>query len=117
MALLSFDKDTGMQHALLTFRVAGTYAQADDAELTGIPTLISESRRNGKTVTLIDAMRGIPASKAASAIQTMSLKSVTVAGDDVTFELTDGDETTELANGSVPQQDRPFSVVVAFTEA
>lgn len=111
------DSVSDLQVAAVKFTVSGTYVQADNAQLEGVPTLIQNSRRNGKTVTLVDAMRGCHATKSSDPAAIMSLKTVAVSSNDVTFEITDGDESTELAAGAVPTQDRPFEILVAFTEA
>lgn len=106
-----------LQVARIKFTMSGTYAQSDNSLLAGIATLINNSRRNGKTVTLVDAMAGTPATKASNPAAILSVKTVAISSADLTFELTDGDYSTELANGAIPAQDRPFEVLVAFTEA
>lgn len=106
-----------VQLARVKFTVAGTYVQADNAQLVGVPTLIQNSRRNGKTVTMVGVMKGTHATKESSPTSIMSLKTVAISSADVTFELTDGDESTELAAGAVPGQARPFEILVGFTEA
>lgn len=109
---------SALQVVQILFTVSGTYAQADDGILSGVPTLINNSRRNGKTVTLVDAMCGHPATKAADAAQIMALTTVAVSGSDITFEITDGDFTTEYADATaVEAQARPFALLVSFTEA
>jgi hypothetical protein len=109
---------SALQAVQILFTVSGTYAQADNGILAGIPTLIGNSRRNGKTVTLVDAMCGHPATKESDAAQTMALKTVAVSGSDVTFEITDGDFATEFADATaVPAQARPFALLVSFTES
>lgn len=102
---------------LFTMSSSDTYAQVDNSSLVGVATLIQNSRRNGKTVTLVDTMRGQHATKSSDPTAILSLKTVAISTNDITFEITDGDETTELANGAIPAQDRPFSLLVAFTEA
>ena len=102
---------------LFTMSSSDTYAQADNSKLASVATLIQNSRRNGKTVTLVDVMRGQHATKSSDPTAIMSLSTVAISTADVTFALTDGDETTELANGAIPAQERPFSILVAFTEA
>lgn len=113
------DAVTGLQVAEILFTMSGTYAQADDSILTGIAALIQDSRRNGKTVTLVDTMRGQPASSPAGAPTTfMSIKTVAISTADITFEITLGDYTTEYTDATaIATQDRPFSMLVAFTEA
>lgn len=112
------DAVTGLQVAEILFTMSGTYAQADDSILTGIATLINNSRRQSATITLVDTMRGQPASKAADPTAIMSIKTVAISTNDITFEITDADYTTEYANATaLVAQDRPFSLLVAFTEA
>ncbi len=41
------DRDV-LQAAIVYFTLSGTYAQADNAILSGVPTLIQNSRRNGR---------------------------------------------------------------------
>jgi len=107
-----------LQIAEILFTMSGTYAQADDSILTGVGALISASRRNGKTVTLVDCMRSTPATKASDPAVIMSIKSVAISTADITFAITDADYTTEHANATaIPAQARPFSMLVAFTEA
>lgn len=110
--------DAGIQIARIKFTVSGTYAQADNGILSGIPTLIANSRRNGKTATLLDVMKGQRATKATDPTKFMSLKTVAVSTNDVTFEITNESETTEFTDATaVTAQDRPFEILVAFTEA
>jgi hypothetical protein len=111
------DSVGGLQVAAIKFTVAGTYDQSDDGILEDIADLIQGSRRNGKTVTLVDVMRGQRATKSTDPTKFMSVKTVAISTNDVTFELTDESESTELGAGAVPAQDRPFEILVAFTEA
>lgn len=106
-----------LQVARLTFTMSGIYAQDDNSILTGVAALIAASRRNGRTATMVDVMAGEPASKASDPAAIMGVKTVAISTNDVTFELTDGDYSTELADGAIPAQERPFSILVAFTEA
>lgn len=112
------DAVDGLQEALVLFTVSGTYAQANNGQLLGVDALIKASRRNGRTVTLVGAMVGQSASKASNPAAFMGLKTVAVSTSDVTFEITDGDYTTEFADATaVPTQSRPFGIRVAFVEA
>jgi hypothetical protein len=106
-----------LQVAEVLFTMSGTYDQASNSSLVGVPTLIQNSRRNGKTVSLVAAMPGTPATKDSDPSAFMGLKTVAISSNDITFELTDGDFTTELAAAAIPAQDRPFMLLVAFTEA
>jgi len=109
---------SALQVVQILFTIAGTYAQADNGILAGIATLIGDSRRNGKTVTLVDAMCGHPATKESDASAIMALKTVAIASADITFEITNGDFSTEFTDATaVPAQARPFALLVSFTEA
>lgn len=105
-----------VQWALVVFTMAGVYDQSANSSLVGVGALISGDRRNGKTVTLRGAMLAQNATKQ-SGNTIMSLKTVAVSTDDVTFEITDGDYSTELAAAAIPAQNTPFGILVAFTEA
>jgi hypothetical protein len=106
-----------LAEVLFTVTSSQTYAQADNGSLAGVATLIQNSRRNGKTVTMVGVAPAQAASKSSDPASYMSLKTVAISTNDVTFEITDGSDTTELANGAVPAQSRPFGLLVAFTEA
>jgi hypothetical protein len=109
---------SNLQIAEILFTVSGTYAQADDGILEDVDGLISASRRNGKTITLVDAMPGHAATKVSDPSAILGLKSVSVSSDDVVFTITNGDFSTEFTDATaVPAQERPFAVLVAFTEA
>lgn len=105
-----------LQVARVKFTLSGTYAQADNAQLQAVNTAIQNSRRNGRTVTLRNAMAGDPATKDSNPAAFMWLKTVAISTNDITFEVTDGDYSTELGAGAVPAQMRPFELLVGFTE-
>lgn len=112
------DAVTPVQQALVLFTCSGTYAQADNGILAGVAALISASRRNGKTCTLLGCMIGQPASNATDLTKILGLKTVAISTADITFEITDNDYTTEFADATaLTAQSRPFGIVVAFTEA
>lgn len=112
------DSVDALNWALVLFTVSGTYAQADNGILSGVPTLIQNSRRNGKTATMRGVCVGQTASKSSDPSAFCSLKTVAISTNDVTFEITDASHTAELADATtVPTQDRPFGILVAFTEA
>jgi hypothetical protein len=111
------DSVSPLQVAEVVFTLAGTYAQADDGIINGVGAAITASRRNGKTVALVDAMPGQPASVASDG-SILGLGAVTVAADTVTFDVNIADYTTEFTNATaLPAMSRPFSVLVAFTES
>lgn len=105
-----------VQVAQVLFTMAGTYDQSANSSLVGVGALISASRKNGKTVTIRDATFADVARKQ-SDNSIMALKTIAISGADVTFEITDGDYSTELAAGAIPAQSVPFSLLVVFTEA
>lgn len=105
-----------LQWSQVLFTMSGVYDQSANSSLLGVATLIQNSRRNGKTVTMRYVTCADVARKASNnAI--MALKTVAISTNDVTFELTDGDYSTELAAGAIPSQSVPFSLLVGFTEA
>ena|SRR6188768_1367154 len=114
---LKSDYAQRVQLAEVLFTVSGTYAAADNGILTGVAALIQNSRRNGQTVTLVGVCGSQAASKSSDPTNYLSLKTVAIASADVTFEVTDNSDTTEIADGAFPAQSRPFGIVVAFTEA
>ncbi len=107
-----------LQEAEVLFTVTGTYAQADDCILSGVPTLIQNSRRNGKTVTMRYVMASTPAQSAVTPTTILGLTSVAISSSDITFGITDNDYSTEYANATaLPATLRPYALKVAFTEA
>lgn len=107
-----------LQVARVQFTISGTYVQADNAKLVGVPTLIQNSRRNGKTVTMVDVMAGTPTTKVSDASKIMALKTLAISSADVTFEITNEDYSTEFTDATaLPDVNRPFEFLVAFTEA
>lgn len=109
--------DPDYQLAEVLFTVSGTYAQADNAILAGVPTLIQNSRRNGKTVTMRAVMAGRPATRADTNAN-LTVKGAAISTNDVTFEVALANWSTEFTDATaVPSQNRPFSILVAFTEA
>lgn len=118
---LKADYAQRVQLAEVLFTItAGTYAQADNGILAGVAALIQNSRRNGKTVTMVGVAPSQAASKASDPSAFLGLKTVAISTADVTFEITDNSDTTELADATAVAswlQSRPFGIVVAFTEA
>ncbi len=111
------DAVTPLQCAEVLFTMTGTYNQSDDSILSDVSGAIESARRNGKTVTLVDACLSQPANEAASLSDILAAKTVAISTDDITFELTEGDYTTELTAAAIPAQNRPFGLLVSFTEA
>lgn len=97
----------------VAFTLAGTYAQADGARLTNVLTRVAAATRQSYSVmTLIDVMRARDGSKADGTGARIGVKTCAISSSDVTFKLTDNSYTTELANGAVPEQSRPLSMLV-----
>lgn len=106
-----------LQVARVQFTVAGTYAQADDGILEGVATLIQNSRRNGKTPTMRGVMLGTPSTRTDTGA-VLTLKTVAISTNDITFEIATSDYSTEFTNATaLPTMNRPFEILVAFTEA
>lgn len=104
--------------ALVLFEVTGTYVQADDATVIDVAGAIEDSRRNGKTVTLVDAMFAQAAQKTTDAAGYMGLKTVAVDGNNVDFEITLDSVSSEYTNSTaLVGNDCPFGILVSFTEA
>lgn len=107
-----------LQVANILFTVTGTYVQADNAILEGVAALIQNSRRNGKTVTLVATLGGTEATSAADPDVYMWCKTAAISTADITFEITLSSFSTEHTNSAaLPATARPFSLLVAFTEA
>lgn len=106
-----------VQVAELFVEISGTYDQAasESVEITNAAAAIQNSRRNGKTVTIIDVMGGQSGYDAAgakhyhfkTAVYSASIIEATI------FEV----GGSELADGSVPALNQPLSVYALFTEA
>lgn len=107
-----------LAEVLFTIATTETYAQANNAILSGVATLIQNSRRNGKTVTLLGCCISQSASKQSNPAAILGIKTVAISTNDITFEVTDADFTTEYADATAMiAQARPFGILVAFTEA
>lgn len=107
--------------ALVTCTVSGTYAQADDCKLLSVATLIQNSMRNGKTVTMRAVAPG-QHSYRSSDNTAFGLKTVAISTNDVTFELTKSTTaayaTTEFDDATaVPTLLGPIGILVVYTEA
>lgn len=94
----------------------GTYAQGatESIEVQSVATCIQNSRRNGKTVTLIAAMGGQSSPTSAGVhyhFKTATLNSTDI--DCTIFEV----GGSEVANGAIPTLAGPLSFYVLFTEA
>lgn len=113
---LKADHSGPIQVAEVLFTATGTYAQADNGILAGVAALIQNSRRNGKTVTMI----GVAPSQAASDLSGnyLGLKTVAISTNDVTFEITLNSPSTEYTDATaLPTISRPFGMSVSFIES
>lgn len=90
---------------------SGTYAQADDAQLTLVPDAIESHWRKGKTITILDACFAAPGDEADVPI---GANTVAVSGTTITFQLTGGDLTTEHASAVLGTMARDVAFYVAF---
>lgn len=96
---------------LVVVTFAGTYAAADDSSTASVNTAIANARRDGKTVTLIDACFCAPGSLAGSIV---GANSTAVSGGTVTAQLTGSDLSTELANGALGTWDHGIGFYVTY---
>lgn len=108
--------DPKWQCAEILFTMSGAYATANGSTLLAVAALITASRRNGMTATLRGVMPGRPGTLQ-SDNSALSLKTVAISTNDVTFKLCGPDWATEIADGAIGAQNRPFSLMVAFTES
>jgi hypothetical protein len=96
---------------------SGTYDQAasESIEITNAKSAIENSRRNGKTVTLVSAMGGQSAYDVSGAKHYEFRTAVVNSGtlDCTIFEV----GGSELADGAIPTLNQTMSVIVKFTEA
>lgn len=107
-----------IQMAQVLFNLTGTYVQADDATVLDVAGAIENSRRNGKTVALIDAICGWKARIASDPATYMALKTLTIDGDNVDFEVTLNSMSSEYTNSTaLVSTSTPFCMVVSFTES
>jgi len=93
---------------------SGTYVQADNAQFTGVggaSGVIAASRRDNKTVTLLDAMFAAPGDEAGTKL---GAKTVAVSTADITCELTGGDLTTEHAGAALGTVGEPVVLAVSY---
>jgi len=121
--VLSDNRENTLQIARVLFTISGTYNQTDNSQITAVATAIQDSRRNGKTVTLKDAMLCQAALDSTNSGLLLGAKTIAVSGADITFELTEGatantlDLSTELSAGTIPTQATPLGFFVSFIES
>ena len=100
-------------NAVISFTITGTYAQADNAQLTGVPAAMQSRMAWGKTPTLLSAMFAAPGDEAGTPIGAGPV--ITVSGTSLTFQLTGGDLTTEHAGAALGTVGKPIALRVCFT--
>ena len=103
-----------VQNAVIHFTISGTYVQADDAQLTGVPAAMRTRMAGGKTPTLLDAMFCAPGDEAGTPI---GCSSVAVSGTTIGFALTGGDLSTEHAGATLGTVGKPIALRVCYTIA
>lgn len=117
---------TPLQAALVLFTISGTYAQANGSQLLAVDAAIQNSRRNGKTVNLVQGMFYQAAFDAGSTTQGLLLciGAVTVSGSNLTFHLYESatpatiDVTDEFADATpLPALGSPLGILVTFYES
>lgn len=101
-----------VMNCLLAATFTGTYAQADDAQLTLVPTAIKDSMRLESTITLISAAFSQRGLEGTTAIGAGPL--CTVSGTSITFPLTGSDLTTEHSSAALGTMNEPLWLFVSF---
>lgn len=102
-----------VQSCVITATFSGTYA-SENAEILAVPTAIQNSRRDGKTVTLLQAMMEFPGDEAGTVI---GAKSVAVSTADLTMDLTQSNLTSEHAGALLGTMTKPIGFRVLYTLA
>jgi hypothetical protein len=93
--------------------VTGTYAQGNDSRLLAVPTAIQNSRRDGKTVTMLGCTMEAPGLEGTTPIGAGPL--FTISGADVVFPLTTSDMATEHSNAALSAFTRPIQFRVTYS--
>ena len=121
VATMAADAVTPIQTARIVFYhdSVNNYDTSAHGKLLAVAALISASRRDGKTITLLGVSSF--ASQAATNASTgtiLALSTVAISGADVTYDVVGSDYATEITNGvPCPAQDYPFGIDVYFTAA
>jgi hypothetical protein len=118
------DQRDPLGRSVVFFTVSGTYAQANNSQLLAVATLIQNSRRNGKTLTMQALSVRQLARKQGAEDVLLGIKTLAISTNDITFEITLGggsnavDLSTEFTDATpLPTQGTPFGVEVLWTEA
>lgn len=99
---------------VVTATFTGTYAQADNAQISAVKTAIQNSRNDGRTVTLLQAMMEHPGMEGTTPI---GAKTVAVSTADLTMELTTSDMSTEHAGAALSTMTAPIGFRVLYSLA
>jgi hypothetical protein len=97
----------------ITAEFSGTYAQGENATITGVDDAIADHGHQGKTVTLIGAMpagSGLEGTDEYGVLQT----SLTVSGGDITCQLSDPTLIAEHDSSALGTSNRPVCVAVSY---
>jgi hypothetical protein len=95
------------------FTVAGAYAQLDGCRLSNVLATI-KARQNVPyaVMSMIDVMVGRPGTRNDGSGRILGVENVEISGNHVTFHITDNDYSTEIADGPLPTQSRPFAFLM-----
>ncbi len=79
--------------------ITGTYASAGNLNVAAVGVAIATSRRDGRTVTLLQACMASPGKESDGTV--LGAKTVAISTDAITAELTQADLSTEHADGAL----------------
>lgn len=96
----------------LSASFSGTYAQADDADLLTVPTVIRNFHRDARAVTLLQACVAAPGDEAGTPI---GAGQCTISSTTISFPLTGGNLTTEHAGAALGTMTRDICFYVTYT--
>lgn len=98
--------------------VSGTYASADNASAAAVGAAIAASRRDGRTVTLLQACMASPGKKADGTVigfRTAAANPTGISTDAVLGELLQPDLSTEHADGALTETfSEPITLFVLY---
>ncbi len=77
--------------------ITGTYASAGNLNIAAVGVAIATARRDGRTVTLLQACLAAPAKESTGTV--IGAKTVAISTDAITAELTTDDFSAEHADG------------------
>lgn len=97
----------------ITAEFAGTYVQADNANVLLVTTAIADSLRTGDTIALLDASFAQAGIEGTST--PIGAKTVAVSGTGITLELTGADMSTEHAASALGTMNRPLCFSITYT--